>query len=889
MQIIVGHTNTDFDCLACMLAAAKLYPRARPALSGHVDRNVREFLTLYGDLLRPARAADIPLGQVKLMVVVDTSARRKLGRFAELVGKEGVEIHVYDHHPAGPDPLPASVVVNESLGSTTSVMLRLLRGRSISITPAEATLFLLGIYEDSGCLTHSTVTPEDAEHVAYLLRQGANLDIVANYVHSALTPEQKVMFNDIILHADHHTLHGMRVVVSCVKRKEYVGDVGLLTQKLMDVENVDAAFVVASLKRNTYIIGRSREDNINAGAVLGGLGGGGHNRAASAVLKSTNLEDARKRLLEALERQIKPTVVAADLMSYPVRTIRPDTSIGEAGTLMLRHGHSGLVVAEGEQVVGVVSRKDVDKANLHGLAHAPVKGFMSRQVITAAPDTPLPALERMLIEHEVGRLPIVENGKVVGIVTRTDLLRALYGAEYHPRWELFISHGLRRQNVLRVMQANLDAGEIDLLRRLGDIGEELKTVVFAVGGFVRDMLLGAPHPDLDLLVEGDGILFAERIQQAVGGRLRVHQEFSTASLALPHRKIDVASARSEYYPAPASLPAVEHSSVKDDLYRRDFTINAMAIQLNPGQFGDLLDFFGGKADLEQGLIRALHNLSFVDDPTRIFRAVRFESRYNFVMEPQTEQLARQALAADIASRLTGERVRDQLVLVLSDRNPIKGIERLADLDLLRRLDAGLNADPDTMAILAKVRDNAAMMAHWLGDPNFPPWTAYFIPLLRDLREQALGTLCAGLRLSTPDREAVITTLTRALDVVPALHSDAPLSPGRVWELLRPLPAVSLLYLMATVTDPQAQERLRNFLTAYRRVQLEVRGHDLVEAGCAAGPLMGEALHATLIAKLDGLVAGKQAELDYALNWLRQRELAQGLASIAGAGEVSAER
>ena len=366
-------------------------------------------------------------------------------------------------------------------------------------------------------------------------------------------------------------------------------------------------------------------------------------------------------------------------MSSPVRTIRPSTTIGEAHRILLRYGHSGLsVVNQADELVGVISRRDLDIALHHGFHHAPVKGYMTRNVKTIRPDTLLPEIEGLMVTFDIGRLPVLDAGELLGIVTRTDVLRERHEESHqlcpvHPEQGSQRWRWMREADVWDGLRSHLNPKLWQLLETAAQAAQERGWQLYLVGGAVRDVLRGMQSPqetevvltDIDLVVDGfhqsatvgAGVELATVLQERfAGARLDVHGAFQTAALLWHNDPVfdslwlDIATARTEFYPYPAANPEVEASSIRQDLYRRDFTINALAIRLTTPRQGKLLDFFGGVLDLQRGWVRVLHANSFIEDPTRIFRAVRFAVRFGFEIEPETERFIRHAIASGVYER-----------------------------------------------------------------------------------------------------------------------------------------------------------------------------------------------------------------------------------------------
>jgi tRNA nucleotidyltransferase (CCA-adding enzyme) len=503
----------------------------------------------------------------------------------------------------------------------------------------------------------------------------------------------------------------------------------------------------------------------------------------------------------------------------------------------------------------VVTRRDVDKARHHRLEHAPVRGFMTREVHTAAPETPLSELERLMIAEGIGRLPVVRDGEVVGIVTRTDVLTALYGARY-----LAGTPPPAEEPVAQLLRQRLPAPVQRLLEQVGQAAGD--GAAYAVGGFVRDLILGVRNLDVDILAEPDAIALARAVARITGGQVKAEPRFGTAKLVLPDGfQIDFATARTETYAHPGALPEVEPSSVVDDLRRRDFPMNAMAVALRPERFGALLDPFGGRGDLDRRRIRVLHTLSFIEDPTRIFRAVRFEERFHFRMDRQTEALARHAVETGALGRISPERLRAELYRTFREPRALGVLMRLEELRLLAWLHPDLRLEPELL------RGVPGALEWWkAAAPDRPDarivWLAGLLAPLGP--EGAARTAEERLRLEPPK-------LRRLEEALRALAAEEPFLPGappaEVARRLAPLSPETLALLRARWSAAEKDTRVRGvldrFVREWRQVKLEITGEDLKALGYRPGPALGAALRATLDAKLNGELSGREAELAYA--------------------------
>jgi len=420
----------------------------------------------------------------------------------------------------------------------------------------------------------------------------------------------------------------------------------------------------------------------------------------------------------------------------------------------------------------------------------------------------------------------------------------------------------RKKALTKLMDERLAAPVVSLLRELGQVGEELGLQVYAVGGFVRDLLLRRENKDIDVVVEGDGIRFAQVFGARSGCRVKVHKRMKTATLLLANGyKIDVATARIEYYERPAALPTVELSSIKMDLFRRDFTINTLAIELKPGAFGQLLDFFGGERDLKEGVIKVLHNLSFVEDPSRIFRAIRFEQRFGFHIGKQTQNLVKNAFAMGFLERLSGKRLFTELELILREENPLPMVERMAEFNLLTVLHRNLRYDASTKAFLTKVFEVVNWFDLLFLEVQYAKWMVYLLAVADQVQLKGLEELSVRLALAPRYQRRLIEGSREGHKVLQRTRLKR-LSATEIYTLFKPLPTEALLYVMAKAEEKTVQKAISLFFTQLNAMKVSLRGRDLRELGIKPGPRYREILDALLSARLEGKIKTKADEMRY---------------------------
>jgi tRNA nucleotidyltransferase (CCA-adding enzyme) len=434
----------------------------------------------------------------------------------------------------------------------------------------------------------------------------------------------------------------------------------------------------------------------------------------------------------------------------------------------------------------------------------------------------------------------------------------------------------RERSLAGLLRRSFPSETVDLMRRLGAEAEAVGFELFVVGGFVRDLLLGVASLDLDLVVEGDGLSFANRIARTRGGRCVVFPRFGTARVVLKGGiRLDVATARTERYERPGALPDVARSTIDLDLYRRDFTINSMALRLAPRAFGRLVDPFGGRADLAHGLVRTLHRDSFVDDPTRMLRAVRLEQRYGFRMERGTEQLLRQTANAALFRKVSPQRLREELVLVAKELAQEKAFCRLDELDLLRALHPGLALNDQRRQLLSRIRACLQWYRrqHIRGEPE--DWVVYLQVLLVGLHADRRRRVAERLRLHKRVTLVADQVAAKGKRLLRQLAGWEHPLPSRAYFALEPLRLESTLLLLAMAGKEGASATLRKYLSAWHHVRPSVTGEDLAAMGVPSGPAHGLILRRVLASTLDGRTATRYQQLKLAALLAKRQERAHG--------------
>lgn len=861
MHIILTHEQADFDALASLLGAYLLDEQALPVLPRRMNRNTQAFLTLYGADLPFIDPRDLPNISIETVTLVDTQS---------MVSVKGLapkpHVSVIDHHPPRDNLPPDWDITREEIGATTTLIVEALRESDLLLTSIQATLLLLGIYEDTGSLTFGRTTARDLQAAAYLLEQGANLRIAADFLNHPLSPAQQVIYDQLRSNAKLHRIQGHAIVITCADAQDTDEELSSIAHKLRDLLDPDALFVVVTTRSGVQMIARSTSDQIDVAEILAAFGGGGHDRAAAALVRGQALVDVQNELMLLLSTHVRPALTVAQIMSRDPQLLKPDTPVEEAARRMSRYGYEGYPVVQNGEVIGLLTRRAVDRAMAHNL-HRTAHSLMDAGQYTITPEDSIEHLQRLMTDSGWGQIPVIDSqtGEIIGIVTRTDLLKILAPEPKLP--------GV--QNLADRLENALPENHLELVKAVAQVAHEKRIALYIVGGFVRDLLLNRPILDYDLVVEGDAIRLAHSLARRYGGRVTSHSRFGTAKWHLEQsvfknltaeingasqalHALDLVTARTEFYTYPSALPTVERGSIKLDLHRRDFTINTLALRLDGRHYGELHDYWGGLEDLRQGLVRVLHSLSFVDDPTRMLRAVRFEKRFNFQIEQRTLDLLDEALA--LLERVSGDRIRHEVDHILVESNVCQIISRLNDLRLLAAIHPDLTWDDWLARRFGNLPKNLPEPDWGLKDYDninaLRREVAYLQWMLRLPPEQA-EQVCERLRISVDQRRSI----QEAVGLWRELPFLVGLPPSQIVAKLDEVSAISRYAVYLAAEHHEQREIILTFTEKWHTIVPHIDGHALRKLGLPPSPTYRKILSTLRNAWLDGEIATPDQEME----------------------------
>jgi tRNA nucleotidyltransferase (CCA-adding enzyme) len=866
MRVITTHLSADFDAFAAALCAVRLYPGYKILFPGSLEAAVRRFRSEIGIPFPEIRLRQARRSTWEHAVVVDTRTPRRLGEAWDMVKRWGCPVTLIDHHVWESEGLGATENFSKPVGATCTIIAELMQEQQVRPSPEEASLLLMGIYEDTGGLSFNETKPEDHRAAAWLLEQGGSLEWVRTWVLKGLHPEHFELLNQIVEQTEEILIHGVEVSISLVEVDTYHEEAAYVVHSWVDTFDIAVGIVILVRPPHVNLIMRSNLPGLHLGRVAQRFGGGGHATAAAARISHRMPVEIREELLHYLDEEMPPPAQASDVAENLIFSISSSATVAAAKERINQLRVNALPVRETSTgaLVGVVTRRILDQAIGHDLDQRPVSSIMQPEVPVVGGNTSLERLRDLFLERSYRFVVVEQEGRPPGIITRMELFRRLFERQHEAGARLDHRMAGSRpvtQLITRSLKSVAPAWAQKLIEQIREVADTEEVPVYLVGGVVRDLLLERPNEDLDLVVEGEGIAFAQALASKVNGRCHIHQPFLSAVLVLPDgHKVDVVSARTEFYRTPAALPEVETSLIRQDLYRRDFTINALALTLSGNRYGQLLDFFGGRKDLHRREIRVLHSLSFIDDPTRAIRAIRYARRLGFTIARDTRHLISTAVKEGAFAGLTGRRLVRELKMLLAEPHPPQSLAMLEEHDLLAAVSPELVWNEQVNALLQEVEGQVTWYeVEHLGDlPE--PLSLYLGALLLFAGAGAAVYVAQRLQLTGHLEQQLIGLADAVKEVSQAAAED--LSRSRRVRTIEAHTKETLLLAMAGL-DVVGRRRLAEATAAARRVCLPIRGRDLLQAGVAPGPMIGEALRRTRDALVDGSLDPSQA-LEHAL-------------------------
>lgn len=862
MKIITTHPNADLDSFGAIVALNILHPKSFVFFPGAQEMALKNLLSLNIIKIKETTLKEIEKNEIEKIFVVDVEDLERLGKLYKIIISKKIPLEIYDHHPDEKNYPHWAKVYRKNYGSVSTLLTNILIEKRKEITPLQASIILLGIYEDTGSFHFQETTEEDFKAASYLLSKGANINLVHRFLIQELTLDHLNIFEQFYNTKEDIKIKDFTVTFAYANLPFFVEDVAFVIHKFIDMLGTKVFFAFIEQEGKIYIIGRSRDERVNLSPYFKVLGGGGHGGAGSAILKAIPFSQAKARVISLLQKNLPSLKKATDIMNPVVFSISPESSLEDALKKMNYYGINGMPVISKTKLYGAITRQLIDKAIAHGLKNAAVKDIMDPNVPIVEKSTPLEDFKTVLTGSGKRFLVVKDKKKIVGIITRMDLYKSLLEKEKIlkeiPQEKMI--------DVKRIFVQYFSPKILDKLKEIGIISEKLKMKAYIVGGTVRDMLLGLPLTDIDVVIEGNAIKIGEIISKERGAKFKTHLKFLTGILLYPDDvKIDIATARKERYGSPAALPDVEASLILQDLSRRDFTINTMIVSLNPKSFGKLYDQFNGLQDLKNKTIKVLSSLSFMEDPTRALRAFRLCEKLKFKISSITEKLIRTAISQGAFEHLSGSRLWEEFCYILELPEPYSAIQKLEAIGILKVLNPSIKLNQKIESIFEKIKE----IENWARIEKIN--TKYFnilylSALCNNLKEEEILKL--ALRLNLNEIEKNLFLKVKKVTKIISYRLRKAETPKEIYKALIKFEINYLFWTMATISEENLKEKIKAFITKYIKIKTEIKGKDLLNFGFPAGKEIGKALEETLYAKLNGIIRTREEELNFAISFLK---------------------
>ncbi|WP_456397521.1 CBS domain-containing protein [Desulfurobacterium sp.] len=862
--VITAHKNMDLDALGAVVAVKKLYPEALVVLPGTKGRDVVKVLEENPRLIDYVDETDFD-GDVEKLIVVDTS---DIERIPEVLRKkvEGKDIPViiYDHHTKETSGFKNEKLYFKETGAVTSLITMILKGRGIIPSPLEASVMALGIYSDTGSFLFPGTSPLDHIAAGYLFSIGANPEIIKHYLPREFSPEEIDILKILKDNVEILEINGNRIALTTVQFDKYVGDIAHLVSKLLDINNYPALITIAGVEGTVFVIGRSKTPLVDVSKLAEKLGGGGHPEAASTVIRDKTVYEVKEKVIEVLKDIVYPAKVAEDIMSSPARTVREDMTVKECISFLMKQGiNAAPVLDDRGMLVGIINRNLTDKAYYMGMDDEPVSTLMEREFSSVFPDTPVSEIEEIIVSNQQTLVPVIDRSKVVGVITRTDILTNLYRDEIEESERFYVrrSSSPHFKNVRQILKERLPSEIYELLKKVGEVAVGNGVNAYVIGGFVRDLIIGRKNFDVDIVVEGDATELARTFAKKVRGKVHVFDKFKTATVTLPDGfKIDFASARTEIYRAPGALPEVDTAPLKKDLFRRDFTINTLAVKLNGREFGKLIDFFNGLKDIKEKKIRVLHALSFVEDPTRILRALRFAVRYRFDIGKHTKKLLKIAVQKNLFRTVEGKRVYLELKHIFEEDNPLRIVNRMEEYGILKAFSPRFIWNRKKRDFFERIRKIINWHKLTFNKHKVNYSVLYFAAFLESLPAEEIDRVLKDFSVPADEGSLIKNLLYRGKQFTIKLERGS-FTNSELFEMLKREKEEMVLYVAARTTKEELKHRLLQYLKEWEGLKLAITGDDLKKMGLEPGPVFKEVLTELKHRVLDGEVENEYNVLE----------------------------
>ncbi|MFC1566387.1 DHH family phosphoesterase [bacterium] len=853
MKIIITHAHYDFDALASALCAKKLFPNAAILLSKKSEKSTKDFLKKFPDILDYKIIEDQKnkrLQNLTKLVLVDTTTIDRNAHFIYQYITDKTEIIIFDHHTDSPILLNTTKTYLKKQGSTTSIILeKIFKKPSITFTKNEILLLMLGIYEDTGMLKYPSTTKNDIQTIQKLKKiTKIPKAILEKYVCINLNQKQKTILENLQQNQEVISLGDKTIAFSYVKLKSELQELSSIVHCYRDCNNFTACFVFFEHREKIFVISRSQHKMFPIIDTIHHFGGGGHKTAGSTIVRNWNLFD----LISELKKHYLNKVVAninLEYFNFPVIKVRTKLPV----KLNLSEK---LFITKINNKFTLFSKNELEYLKLHKIKIS--LDLLPNKTKVLSSNNTFHNAYQYIYNKNLHNPFIVKNSKknTYHLLLQKDVYKVI--------GEQVKFYG--KINLDKALHGVFNKRIINILKHISMIAESEHFSPYLVGGPVRDILLQNPVFDLDIVIDkGDGIEFAKKLAKKINADLKIFPRFRTAKLTIDSKiEIDIATTRIETYPFPGSLPEIQEGNIMTDLKRRDFTINAMAIALSKKHYGCIVDPFGGRSDLVNKKVEVLHNLSFLDDPTRIYRALRFATRFGFTYKTHTKKLLYNALDNNIQKTISPKRLKNEIEILFGEINILKIIKTMDKYKILKHIHNKIELTPKIIKYLHKINHIIFISYIYISEHTYNLWLIYLLIICEDLSVKEREKVSHELVLTKNEKKFFIKAKSISKSIVEKL-SKKNLTPSEIYSIASTIQIEILIYAASLTDNTTYLKNIFSYITKYKSIKVHIDGHALKKLGIEQGKIFKKILREILHNKIDGKIITKQDEISYVID------------------------
>lgn len=860
-RLIVFPHNADLDHLGaarCLLLKNPdtqiLHPVRLRQNAWDTARRLNWFKTL--------KFSDLDFSSIKAVYLIGITHLKQNQEFIEAIEKHSPLIFLLSDRTAS---LPFSLEHEfcDALSLTAWMVNRLCDAR-MKFSQEDMQLFRLAVTEKTWAGLSARIKSEDHRAIAFLSRQPMPPGRIANTVVLGMHDGQQALYRQMLKSIEDIQSGYWPVTLIAIKAGNQIQDLEPIVDAIWSDISPPILLLILTFGNFTRVWCRSSLSQIDFRTIYQEFRPTRLRNWVHFTFTGAGHEQNRSRVLRHLEDNLQPDLTAGDIMSASPQCIDWHADVRSAFATMLKFNIMSLIVMQNDKFAGIVTRRDLDRAWQMNLLDSEIGPYVPTNMPIVSSGTPVRVLKNLMVRYNLTRLPVLHGEEVVGIITTHELLRALPDNLPLPHDFLPLAEQTSLpapQEIEKLLKRVFSLRICHLLQQIGRFASKQSLSAFAVGGFVRDLLLERSNFDIDIVVIGDAIPFAAALSHELDGDYKVYDRFHTARIYLEDLKIDFSSARIEHYSNPGALPQIEFSGLSNDLYRRDFTINALALALNPERFLELKDFFGGYNDLINRHIKILHSFSFLEDPTRLFRAIRFAGRFNFTLEQDSQRAFELAINREAPEKLSLKRIGAEISRCLNEERPQQIVAELFSAGLMKYLSPEM-VDADILPGRFKLTRSLLRRFSRLDD-EIDNEAVFWTGILSVIRKSSADKILDALGTPHSRRRLVLQALSAIQTIPAALTKIKETDAVSLYYLLHEFSLEALLSLMAFALDKPNARKILHYILDLRDIKCEINGKDLIANGIKPGPHIRQIFRQIIERKLAGSNFTKQEELELA--------------------------